>query len=138
MKKGLRISVAAIMLLVFGCRSGEQENIGAKIVETGSATPEPLQSWNDGKVKRAIISYVQKVTDTASPDFIPVHDRLATFDNDGTLWAERPYVQELFAFYMVKKMIAKDHELAKNNHSKQSLKMIKATSQQAVKKHCSS
>ena len=85
------------MLLVFSCKSGEQEKIGAKIAETGNTAPEPLPSWNDGKTKRPIISYVQKVTDTASPDFIPVKDRLATFDNDGTLWAERPYVQELFA-----------------------------------------
>ena len=113
MKMVLQISVSAILVVAFSCKSGEQENIGAKIVETGSVLTEPLPSWNDGKVKRAIISYVQKVTDTASPDFIPVHDRLATFDNDGTLWAERPYVQELFAFYMVKKMVAKNAELAK-------------------------
>ena len=66
--------------------------------------PDPLPSWNNGELKQSIIDYVKKVTNSKSPDFIPVTDRIATFDNDGTLWAERPYVQELFAFYQVKKM----------------------------------
>ncbi|MBL7865756.1 MAG: haloacid dehalogenase-like hydrolase [Cyclobacteriaceae bacterium] len=73
---------------------------------------DPLPSWNDGTVKKAITDYVMRVTDTTSTDFIPAADRIATFDNDGTLWAERPYVQELFVFYQVKSMIAKDPSLA--------------------------
>ncbi|WP_264535792.1 HAD family hydrolase [Flavobacterium sp. N1736] len=74
---------------------------------------DPLPSWNDGTLKNDIIAYVTKVTKKGSPDFIPVENRIATFDNDGTLWAEKPYVQELFAFYRVKKMVEAKPELAK-------------------------
>ena len=73
---------------------------------------DPLPSWNDGALKKDIISYVEKVTKEGSPDFIPVESRIATFDNDGTLWAEKPYVQELFAFYRVKKMVEANPVLA--------------------------
>jgi len=73
---------------------------------------DPLPGWNDGALKKEIIAYVTKVTKKGSPDFIPVEDRIATFDNDGTLWAEKPYVQELFAFYRVRKMVEANPELA--------------------------
>ena len=78
---------------------------------TQPGVPDPLPSWNEGKIKQAIISYVQKIADSAGTNFIPVKDRIATFDNDGTLWAEKPYVQELFAFYQVKKMAQKNPSL---------------------------
>jgi len=81
---------------------------------------DPLPSWNDGVLKRSIITYVEKVTDSLSADFIPVQDRIATFDNDGTLWAERPYVQELFAFYRVEEMVKQNPELK----SKQPFKAV--------------
>lgn len=72
---------------------------------------DPLPSWYDGQVKTSIIDFVNKVTKEGGADFIPAEDRIATFDNDGTLWAERPYVQELFAFYQVKKMVQKNPSL---------------------------
>lgn len=74
---------------------------------------DPLSLWNDGETKKAIIQYVSEVTEKGNPKFIPEADRIATFDNDGTLWAEKPLVQELFAFYVVKKMVKKDPSLAK-------------------------
>lgn len=46
---------------------------------------DPLPSWNDGKTKQSIIDFVEKVTQTGSPDFVPPAERIATFDNDGTL-----------------------------------------------------
>ena len=64
---------------------------------SGQSAIDPLPSWNEGQVKSSIIAFVQKVTDSTSNNYIPPNDRIATFDNDGTLWAERPYVQELFA-----------------------------------------
>lgn len=79
---------------------------------TIATSSDPLPSWNAGTLKSAIIDYVAKVTKEGSPDFIPVESRIATFDNDGTLWAEKPLVQELFAFYRVKKMIEAKPELA--------------------------
>src|SRR6202142_3449369 len=51
---------------------------------------DPLPSWNDGSAKQSIISFVEKVTKTGSPDFVPLPERIAVFDNDGTLWSEQP------------------------------------------------
>jgi haloacid dehalogenase-like hydrolase len=62
-----------------------------------------LPSWNEGKAKQAIVEFVAKVTQEGTPDFVPPTERIATFDNDGTLWAEQPmYVQLLFALDRVK------------------------------------
>ncbi len=59
---------------------------------------DPLPSWNEGKSKQSILDFVAKVTKEGSPDFVPVAERIATFDNDGTLWSEQPvYFQLLFA-----------------------------------------
>jgi phosphoglycolate phosphatase-like HAD superfamily hydrolase len=64
---------------------------------------DPLGSWNEGKTKQSILEFVKKVTTPGSPDFVPPAERIATFDNDGTLWAEKPmYVQLLFALDRVK------------------------------------
>jgi hypothetical protein len=52
--------------------------------------PTPLESWNDGPAKSAILDFVLKVTTENGPDFVPPSDRIATFDNDGTLWCEKP------------------------------------------------
>lgn len=66
---------------------------------------EPLSSWNDGKVKNAIVKFVKTVTDESSDKFIPEDERIAVFDNDGTLWAEQPaYFQLLFAIDRVKEL----------------------------------
>jgi phosphoserine phosphatase len=64
---------------------------------------DALPSWNDGGAKKAIIAFVEKVTKEGSPDFVPVPERIATFDNDGTLWCEQPLpVQLYFALDRVK------------------------------------
>jgi phosphoserine phosphatase len=66
---------------------------------------DPLPSWNDGAAKQTIVNFVTAVTRDGSPDFVPVPQRIATFDNDGTLWCERPmYVQLAFALDRVKAM----------------------------------
>ena len=67
------------------------------------AADDLLPSWNDGKTKQSIVDFVAKVTKEGSPDFVPVAARIATFDNDGTLWAEQPlYFQLFFALERVK------------------------------------
>jgi phosphoserine phosphatase len=67
-------------------------------------TADPLPSWNDGMTKQSIIEFVHKAT-TPGPDFVPQGARVATFDNDGTLWAEKPmYVQVFFALDRVKEL----------------------------------
>ncbi len=64
---------------------------------------DPLPSWNDGATKSAIVDFVKRVSDDNSPDFVPVPERIATFDNDGTLWTEHPmYTQLVFALDRVK------------------------------------
>lgn len=64
---------------------------------------DPLPSWNDGKTKQALIQFVSDVTDSSSANFVAPADRIATFDNDGTLWSEKPmYFQMLFALDQIK------------------------------------
>ena len=66
-------------------------------------TTDSLPSWNDGKSRQSIVEFVEKVTDEGSPDFVPPAERIAVFDNDGTLWAEQPiYFQLFFAMDRVK------------------------------------
>ena len=68
-------------------------------------TSDPLPSWNDGPNKRAILDFVAAVTEEGGGQFVPEGDRVATFDNDGTLWVEQPlYTQLLFAFDEIKRM----------------------------------
>ncbi len=72
---------------------------------------DPLPSWNDTAPKKDIVSFVEKVTKEGSSDFVPVAERIATFDNDGCLWAEQPmYFQLLFALDRVKTMAPKHPE----------------------------
>jgi phosphoglycolate phosphatase-like HAD superfamily hydrolase len=73
------------------------------------APADPLPSWNDGEAKQAIVDFVDRVTEEGGSNFVPVEQRIATFDNDGTLWAEQPiYFQFAFAIDQVK-ALAPDH-----------------------------
>lgn len=70
---------------------------------------DPLPSWNDGRAKQSILDFVALVTREGSPNFVPVPQRIATFDNDGTLWVEQPmYTQLAFALDRVK-ALAPEH-----------------------------
>lgn len=72
-------------------------------VSPALALADQLPSWRDGSSKKAIVSFVERVTTNGSPDFVPPAERIAAFDNDGTLWAEQPaYFQLLFAIDRVK------------------------------------
>lgn len=63
----------------------------------------PLPSWNEGAARTAVLEFVQRVTEPGGADFVPEAERIATFDNDGTLWVEQPmYTQGMFAFDRVK------------------------------------
>ncbi|WP_417353087.1 HAD family hydrolase [Flavobacterium alkalisoli] len=86
---------------------------GTEITQINESS-DPLPSWNDGPNKEAIINYVKDVTTDGSVNFIPVADRIATFDNDGTLWSEQPaYFQLFFAMDRIKALSA-DHPEWKN------------------------
>lgn len=76
---------------------------------TTAALADPLPSWNETDTKTRIIAFVDSVTDPASPDYVTPADRIATFDNDGTLWAEQPvYFQFIFALDRLKERAAAD------------------------------
>ena len=75
------------------------------------AQTDPLPSWNDGTARQSIVTFIQTVTDRASPQFVPPEQRIATFDNDGTLWAEQPiYFQLAFALDRVRALAPKHPE----------------------------
>jgi hypothetical protein len=86
----------------------------AVLASAARAQANPLPSWNDSAAKARIVAFVQAVTEPGGKDFVPPADRIAVFDNDGTLWAEQPvYFQLAFAIDRAKAMVAKNPELAK-------------------------
>lgn len=97
------ILVTAFTMLASGC-----QNLCKQDAVRGSETianTDPLPSWNDGPSRQAIIDFVTKTTTEGSADFIPVSDRIACFDNDGTLWNEYPvYAQFMFTFDRIRSM----------------------------------
>ncbi|MBV7533100.1 HAD family phosphatase [Chitinophaga sp. sic0106] len=110
MKQKVVAVLAFGLLLTASCTNyvKEQEKTNTALV-----TPEadPLPSWNSGDIKEAIIKYVESVTDSADKSYIPVQDRIATFDNDGTLWAEQPvYFQFFYALDKVREMAGQHPE----------------------------
>jgi hypothetical protein len=81
-----RLAIYVLCLGAFACR------------EPTAAPADPLPSWNDSDAKHAIVRFVTRVTHAGGPDFVPVRERIAVFDNDGTLWVEQPvYAQLAFA-----------------------------------------
>jgi phosphoglycolate phosphatase-like HAD superfamily hydrolase len=78
------------------------------------AQTDPLPSWNDGPAKQAILDFVQTTTDQSSPKFVPPEARIATFDQDGTLWVEHPmYTQVMYCLERVPAVVKAKPELAK-------------------------
>ena len=76
-----------------------------------SRAAHPLPSWKETAAKQAIVNFVEKVTNEESAEFVPPLARIATFDNDGTLWCEQPmYVQLVFALDRVKTLAPKHPE----------------------------
>ncbi|MBT9492196.1 MAG: haloacid dehalogenase-like hydrolase [Paucibacter sp.] len=77
--------------------------IASLLLAATASAADPLPSWNDSASRRAIVAFVEKVTTEGSPSFVPAPERIASFDNDGTLWAEQPmYFQGLFLMDRVK------------------------------------
>jgi phosphoglycolate phosphatase-like HAD superfamily hydrolase len=99
-------AVCVVALVAVGCdgRSPEPNRDGAPSAAIApAAAVDPLPSWNDGVAKTAISAFVARATAAGGPDFVPAPERIAVFDNDGTLWAEQPiYVQLAFALDRVR------------------------------------
>jgi len=105
--KKIQLALGLIFILfISACQNGGNFN---------KSVDDPLPSWNDGDSKQAIAEFVNAVTDLNSPDYVAPADRIATFDNDGTLWAEQPYYFQLqFALDRVKAMSAGHPEWQKD------------------------
>ena len=98
-KHGLTLLMAAAALGLTSCA-------------TGQPSPDPLPAWNDGAAKQAIVEFVHHTTDQGSPQFVPPAERIATFDQDGTLWVEHPvYSQLMYCLDHVPALVAAKPEL---------------------------
>lgn len=103
----------AWMLLVAGASAG---------VSGAAIAADPLPSWNAGAARTAILEFVARVTQDGSPDFVPREERIAVFDNDGTLWSEQPlYFQATFAIDRVRALAREHPELKEKQPYKAAL-----------------
>lgn len=85
--------------------------LASTLPDYGRAQSDPLPSWNDGKARRTIIDFVERATKAGDAGFAPQAERIATFDNDGTLWPEQPaYFQLLFVFDRIRALAPKHPE----------------------------
>ncbi len=104
MRKFYLFIAAAAIVSVAGCAPKTQPAVAA----------DPLPSWNDTPNKKAIMDFVARVTDSTGKDFVPPLERIATFDNDGTLWCEQPlYFEFVYSLAAMKDVLAKNPELLK-------------------------
>lgn len=100
MRSKLRVVVAALCAAVLSSAWARAQS-------------DPLPSWNDGAAKKAIVEFVQTTTTQVSPRFVPPEERVATFDQDGTLWVEHPaYSQLMYCFDRVPALVKAKPELA--------------------------
>src|SRR5213596_1835244 len=84
------------------------------LVTIAAQAADPLSSWNDGPAKEAIVQFVKATTTQGTPQFVPPEDRIATFDQDGTLWVEHPmYTQVMYCLERVPALVKARPELAK-------------------------
>ncbi len=98
----MRLALRALLLVV-GLSSGG----------IAAAQADPLPSWNEGAARKAIVSFVKETTDPGSPRFVPAGERVATFDQDGTLWVEQPvYAQLVYCLDRVPALVKAKPELA--------------------------
>lgn len=121
--------VAASTIIIFAA--------GEFLFAADRPSPDALPSWNSTAAKKSIVSFVDRVTNKDSSDFVPVNERIATFDNDGTLWCEQPvYVQVEFIFQRIHTLAA-DHPEWKTQEPfasvlKSDMKAIAATGEEGL------
>ena len=113
MKKMKKFSLKTLLIALLGVLvvtwMGNLANFGKVFAQS----TDPLPSWNKGATKSAIIEFVQTTTDPSNPNFVPLPERIATFDQDGTLWVEHPmYTQVDYVFDRVPVVVKDKPELA--------------------------
>jgi len=102
--KKIFLQICLASFIFISCNIPASNNASNAQDSTQAKAVDPLPSWNEGPLKESIIQFVKSSTDSGSKQFIPAEDRIATFDNDGTLWAEKPTVQVVYTMDRVKKM----------------------------------
>jgi len=141
--KNLVFLSSLMLIMVLGCN---QSNLKTE-PDDEIISPDPLPSWKDGGNKSAIIDFVKQITQEDGPNYVQPEERIATFDNDGTLWCEQPVVQMEFIIYQIHKMAPEHPEWKKqlpykailegdksflindliNNHGLEVIKLVTAT-----------
>ena len=107
------LSTVLVVGLQSACQPTVPEGVSDDPASAASTGGESLASWNDGASRTAILEFVESVTTPGSSDFVEPEDRIAVFDNDGTLWGEQPlYFQALFAMDRVRALAADRPDLA--------------------------
>ena len=102
MQRNLKITLVSLAAGIIG------------FAATVARAQEPLPSWNDGPAKQAILEFVTATTAQGGPQFVPPEARIATFDQDGTLWVEHPmYTQVMYCLERVPALVKSKPELAK-------------------------
>jgi hypothetical protein len=100
----MRMHARLLLAFVFAAALGAQAR----------AQTDPLPAWNDGPARQAIVKFVHATTDQSSQQFVPPAERIATFDQDGTLWVEHPmYTQVVYCLDRVPAVVKQKPELAK-------------------------
>ncbi len=98
-------------IIIASCGGNSTPSASNDSQQSSKQLIDPLPSWNDGRAKSSIIDFVTRTTTEGSADFVPVADRIACFDNDGTLWSELPlYFQVAFAFDRIKALAPQNPE----------------------------
>ena len=141
--KNLVFLSSLMLIMVCGCnQSNLKIESDSEIIST-----DPLPSWKDGGNKSAIIDFVKQITKEGGANYVQPEKRIASFDNDGTLWCEQPVVQMEFIIYQIQKMAPEHPEWKKqlpykailegdksfliddliNNHGLEVIKLVTAT-----------
>ena len=105
----MKLQVAAPLALCFVLGACSDPTLEPAPATARGAAADPLTSWNQGPARNAIVDFVERTTRQGTPDFVPPAERIAVFDNDGTLWAEQPmYFQLEFALDRIR-ALAPEH-----------------------------
>ena len=114
MKKSRSFKVLAVALISFCCSPATDKTTATDSATTVTETVkggDALPSWNDGDVKKRLTDFVINATKDGGSSFIPVTDRIAVFENDGTLWSEQPlYFQFFYSFDKIRQMASQHPE----------------------------
>ncbi|HVH45572.1 MAG TPA: HAD family hydrolase [Labilithrix sp.] len=104
------VALAFMPAIATGSGCNQQRALPVMLTSAAPSPIDALPSWNDGAVKRSVVDFVDRVTNDG-PDFVPFEDRIAVFDNDGTLWQEKPLAEGAFTLARLERLTEADPSL---------------------------